>query len=208
MARLRGSWRLSLSIAALSGNPTRLLQPETVSIAHHEAGHAVAGAYFGRPLRYVQTGAHPHCAYTPGTGERSERALMVCTLAGPVASASHERRILCHDPDVIAYHLTKARQGEAGRCDECHAAALLVALYPEEDDTALAHRWRAHVHDTADLLDRLDVRAAVSRVAKALHERVHLSGDQAAVLLDGATLRAGDAVFGPEDEALGDPPRT
>src|SRR3954447_4759512 len=30
MARLRGSWRLSLSMAALSGNPTRLLQPETV----------------------------------------------------------------------------------------------------------------------------------------------------------------------------------
>src|SRR5215207_410620 len=31
MARLRASWRLSLSMAALSGNPTRLLQPETVS---------------------------------------------------------------------------------------------------------------------------------------------------------------------------------
>src|SRR3954463_4765972 len=92
MARLRGSWRLSLSIAALSGTPPRLLQPETVSIAHHEAGHAVVGAYFGRPLRYVQTGAHPHCAYTPGTGERSERALMVCTLAGrwlpPLTSAA------------------------------------------------------------------------------------------------------------------------
>src|SRR3954465_8008930 len=45
-----------------------------VSIAHHEAGHAVAGVYFGRPVEYVQTGANPHCAYTPGTGERSERA--------------------------------------------------------------------------------------------------------------------------------------
>jgi uncharacterized protein (TIGR03032 family) len=31
MARLRDSGRLSLSTAALSGNPTRLLQPETVS---------------------------------------------------------------------------------------------------------------------------------------------------------------------------------
>src|SRR5687768_15006193 len=32
MARLRDSGRLSLSTAALSGNPTRLLQPETVSL--------------------------------------------------------------------------------------------------------------------------------------------------------------------------------
>jgi hypothetical protein len=32
MARLRDSGRLSRSTAALSGNPTRLLQPETVSL--------------------------------------------------------------------------------------------------------------------------------------------------------------------------------
>src|SRR3954471_8256063 len=59
MARLRGSWRLSLAMAALSGNPTRLLQPETVLLTLRAASAALSvGARRPqrKPRQRAQTG--------------------------------------------------------------------------------------------------------------------------------------------------------
>jgi len=184
------------------------------SICYHEAGHAVAGLYFGRPVEYVQTGANPHCLYGPSGDARSERDLVVSTLAGPVAGAYAERRPVCADPDLIAFHfliafhLRKTRRGEAGSCDECYVARLLTALYGEADEAALIQRWRAHEHDPADLFDRPDFRLATSRVARALIEHVHLSAEQVAALVDGAVLRAGDAIFRAAAEAVAETAET
>jgi ATP-dependent Zn protease len=58
--------------------------------AYHEAGHVIAGAYFGRGTEYVQLGAFPHqCADAMAIDQMSpeavEEMLVVQYLAGNVA---------------------------------------------------------------------------------------------------------------------------
>jgi hypothetical protein len=64
MARLRDSGRLSLSTAALSGNPTQILQPETVSLESHPLRRGRARSLHPRRRRrYSST-----IAVTPAAG--------------------------------------------------------------------------------------------------------------------------------------------
>jgi hypothetical protein len=122
-------------------------------MAHHEAGHAVAAAIYGRATEYAVTGPTPHVLYALG-GERTEEALMTATLAGRVAAGYAVHVVAPPCEEEMGHFIAKAREGTVGTCDECRVATLLRFLYPDEADAEITRRWRQHFKNTRRPPDR------------------------------------------------------
>jgi hypothetical protein len=190
----RPAARLVDTIATFSARERNWLaardEEYTCEIAAHEAGHVIGAALFGRATVYAQVGARPHVCYERHFCSRTEAALIVATLAGPVAGGYARHCIVCRTPEQMAYHFDKAEAGANGTCDDCHVAGLLLALYPDESRASLSRRWRAHWDVTADLFDRFEIRIQTGKLARALREHIHLDRTAIDALVDRAMLRA------------------
>ena len=159
-------------------------------VAAHEAGHAVAAACFGRDVEYVQSGQNAHCSYSSSArGETSEEAMVICSLAGAMAASKSAGIIKIPDDDYLGGFFDKARRGESGQCDACHAAWIIWVASPVDDDGYLADRYRQHLQAASDLFDIPVVRSYTRRLARALEERTLLDHAEVKVLIDADALR-------------------
>ncbi|GJE00024.1 M50 family metallopeptidase [Methylobacterium isbiliense] len=161
--------------------------------AAHEAGHAVVAIALGRRIEQATIeAAGPHVAYTsPHEGDPSLTLMtaLITSAAGPLAEGMALGRVRRPHPDEL---LQRLHQLEHGWCDLCRQARF-VSLIPDLDDTQRVALWQA-AYATADaLLDRIEFRLAVARVAHALTERTTLDDAEVEALVDRATLRAAAA---------------
>jgi hypothetical protein len=53
----------------------------------------------------------------------------------------------------------------------------LIKFNPDADDDALVEKWRQHWQRAVELLDTLNGRIILTRLATALQEKRHLAGD-------------------------------
>src|SRR3954465_2438594 len=101
MARLRDSRHLSLSTATLSGNPTRLLHPETVSAVNggrdetfRRGFDALKDVHVALALRRARSWCRGFRSPRPPSGPSPTRALPLSPHRLPPApSRSHYRRL-------------------------------------------------------------------------------------------------------------------
>ncbi|GJD96989.1 hypothetical protein OCOJLMKI_4217 [Methylobacterium iners] len=181
---------------------------EVQAIAAHEAGHAIVGLAAGYGVTHATTeSAYPHArfqfeadtAFAPTVAHR-----LIMLLAGPMAEAVARRRFRRPSREEVAAILDRVREHGAGRCDDCQIAHVLLDIAPLADDAARETAWLLFYDTTYRLLDRLDVRIALGRVAAALEERVLLSGEEVEALVDVSALRAAvEATFAEMQGAVG-----
>src|SRR5215212_5162327 len=146
MARLRDSWRISLSMAALFGNPTRLLQPETVSDL------AIGAA-------------------KPANNDGQPSAELVERRAGAEGNAGQDRTRRAQDRANVSQGLDRVRHVARQRKKE-RFTALLHHVTPDLLRTAF-FALRRQAAPGVDGLTCQAYEADLDRRIEDLHERVH-----------------------------------
>jgi hypothetical protein len=86
-------------------------------------------------------------------------------------------------------YLAKARARKAGSCDACKVMKRLVEIAPEVSDDELVWHYRQLWSKAAALLDRIEVRCALFKLADELQKRRLLTGAEIAELIDVEVLR-------------------
>lgn len=167
------------AIVSLQQRETEFLR----GLAMHEAAHATVSLALGHPVVRVQSaGSDAHCKYAAET--LSADAALLRTVAGPLGEDIARGCVVCPSAEELAPYIEQAKRGEAGTCDRCVAARLVVSVVPDADAADMSAYWIDAIRRTLDLLDHDDVRAALRRVALALDEHVHLSGGELLALVD------------------------
>jgi hypothetical protein len=96
--------------------------PRHPHLAHHEAGHAVAGTVAGARIGFATVdGAMPSVGFERAAG--GDRWSAIVALAGPACEQlehRHEHRLLDREWEP---HLNSVRSGATASCDRCKAVA-------------------------------------------------------------------------------------
>jgi hypothetical protein len=151
--------------------------------AWHEAAHCCVSACHDRKIKFVQAAINGQSCVTYVSQQITEEASITSILAGDIGSSMCDGKLRAPSREEIQLFLDKARRGEDGDCDRCRAAFLLQYYNEGATDEELIERWRKWWVQARDILDTVTARCAVSRLAAALMEKRHLSGEEAHALL-------------------------
>jgi hypothetical protein len=165
------------------------LRATKLSVAYHEAGHAVIGMRLGREIGYAKIYTEPpltfrgmvygewhECGYVTWSDpnwklkhdNRSIRGIM-CSQAGEIAQS------LCPDPFERQTKWSGDQDLRRWRGDQSHIRGM--ALKACKRDEAKAIELIARLHRRTEKLVQ-DNRAAIERVANALMKHRYLTGDE------------------------------
>jgi hypothetical protein len=161
-------------------------------VAIHEIGHVVCALALGADIKFVRLGAKEGHAETDGVIEGLDR--LVYILGGPAAEVFVKRVFGTYWHAAYAY-LALARSGKAGTCDACKAMKRLVEIAPEDSDEDLVWHYRRFWSKASALLDRIEVRCALFKLADELQQRRLLTGAEIAELVDIEALREARAAL-------------
>jgi hypothetical protein len=152
------------SLAPSSESTVSAPQPGLLTIAIHEAGHAVAARVFGRGIEMVTIvpteRALGEVKHTPAVlppeamGRHARETWAMIALAGPLAEALHARRELDHEDVEVALALELV-MSMSHHTDE--AVAYLVWLV-ERTKTVLLSHWGLVEYFADELLVHRTVR--------------------------------------------------
>ncbi len=159
--------------------------------AFHEGGHAIAAAAAEGEIFAVAIGERPvlMSAYP-------QDASPLVRLIGFAAGHHCEGLASAFGPptlEVLADYIELARAGATGSCDSCKSAKLLCKSFAGLDDDALVRAWRSAFELTAALFKTPAWRSGLFAVAGALRDRIRLTGEDIAALVDADALRAAQA---------------
>jgi hypothetical protein len=156
-------------------------------VAIHELGHVTVALALGADIKFVRLGAKEGHVETDGVIEGLDR--LVYILGGPAAEVFVTRVFGTYWHAAYAY-LALARAGKAGTCDACKVMKRLVEIAPEDSDENLVWHYRRFWSKAAAILDRIEVRCALFKLADELQQRRLLTGAEIAEIVDVEMLKA------------------
>ena len=153
--------------------------PDAHRHAIHEAAHAVVALVLDMRVDAVNIDGSLQCDIAGFAPSETSRASLY--LAGRCA----EQRNAVREPQSearLSFCLAAARSNHRGRCDECQTMRALLRHQPAAaDDEVIAH-YRELQANTSRFVWAPPVWPAIQRVAAALVEKGHLSGDEVVAL--------------------------
>ena len=153
--------------------------PDAHRHAVHEAAHAVVALILGMRVDAVNIDGSLQCDI--GGCAPSDTSWASLYLAGRCA----EQRNAVREPQSearLSFSLAAARSNHRGRCDECQAMRAFLRHRPAATDVEVIAHYRELQANTARFVWAPPVWPAVQRIADALVERGHLSGDEVVAL--------------------------
>lgn len=154
------------------------------SIPAHEAGHAVMAAATGARVTHITIETHRPCTHWEG-GNASLLASILRTCAGYVGDATSNGTLWRPSSARMTQAVARARGGEplVGSCDWCAGSQSLVKSLPDASDRDLVDSWR-EVHEIAAwVLTHDETRGALISLARTLHDKTTLDGDEVSAIL-------------------------
>lgn len=143
--------------------------------AYHEAGHVVVGLGIGCRIREARIQGDFIVRWSAVPDDLAKHQRCGLFLAGWVAESIWLKDSL---PDDEHWYdaFDRARDGKAGRCDECQVARILASSHPDADTPALLIQARRYTGSTRLFLGRHW--SSVERVAHALLAIGFLDGEE------------------------------
>lgn len=155
-----------------------------IDSSNHEAAHAVAAVATGRGVEYATIGGGaPHVRYSPVDRPPSVLDICITTTAGAVGERIGNGLTWSPTWSRFAGAIRKARAGESGSCDGCHAAKVIVDYFGECDDGTLIESWFGILDATHALMKDDEVRGAMLKLARELHEKTLIEKPHIAEIL-------------------------
>ncbi len=159
--------------------------PKALDIAHHEAGHAVAGYLLGRRFTSLSVWGRIQFEPVPLEDRDAIATEVIATLAGPLAQ---QRAVRSPGITLIGWHIL----GEGGDDSDMAITRRLLTLLCGDDRGEAEREFRHLCASTEELLDQTPgAWQAINTLATVLYDRETLSYTDATQIIQAALLRAG-----------------